>query len=860
MTGTTATLGGNVTADGGAAVTARGVVWDTTSPPETGGTVVPIGSGLGTFSQLVGSLPTDTLVYFRAYATNSAGTAYSSIASFTPSHVQASNITFPNATGKSMRISWTRGNGDGSIVVLRLPADGLVDPADGTDYTASPDFTLAEEIPTGNFVVYKGSSNNVWVTGLTLSTSYSVAIYEYTGTGASSTYLLNPAVATKTTTAVPVHNEDNRVNCTDCHNHNQFFAHDEELKVVCETCHNPTGPAAAKLEFNNHLTPNKNPAVASVDCGVCHELHNPGGANTTESFNNVTGVTQVNKSFLRANVDKYIATAVAPAYLHTDSPGNNPDRAVEGGTDAEDPSNDTQARGYCQVCHTLTANHTNNPSTSGSLQTHDGAANDSGLGTEVNCGLCHQHSGNFAGGSCPVCHSQEQGSLPRPIITTQFDRLSSHITGGSAVVTQDDCLVCHDQTGHPGDQIVGLKDVDDGVTIYEQATAGAATISEGEVYAPVCLSCHADGNAASLAGVDQTPTSPFTGSIAPPIIDPVAWNNASHNRPIATSGTSPVTCIGDGANGCHGSGHGSEQLTLLAPAAGPIASQADFCFNCHDADGPSSIDILAQFTPASPQEYIDGSNYATVNKKHDIFPADQTFSGGVVGCKNCHSPHTANNAMPAKNPDTGTALGTYSTANSYSGDSASFTYDSGSGTDLDPTNPVGPGTTPVAEIDYIEFCLTCHDGTAPPGVTLPGSMLNIAVAFATTDQHGNLVGNGSASRGYLKTPWATQAQYDAGNQPAPYAAMNCTMCHGPHGSDNIYNLRSSITVAGVQMQVGGIDAFPLESGTTYTLPLNGSTQEQFGWGAWCTFCHEPSHDTKTGLGCQSGHTHGGGNF
>ena len=68
------------------------------------------------------------------------------------------------------------------------------------------------------------------------------------------------------------------------------------------------------------------------------------------------------------------------------------------------------------------------------------------------------------------------------------------------------------------------------------------------------------------------------------------------------------------------------------------------------------------------------------------------------------------------------------------------------------------------------------------------------------------------------------------------------------------------------MMVGGIDAFPElllltdAERETYTLPLNGTEQEQFGWGAWCTFCHEPSHDTKTGLGCQSGHTHGGGNF
>ena len=65
----------------GAVVTDRGTVWGLSPSPI--GNSQSQGSGTGTFTQLVIGLPTDTLVYYRAYATNSAGTAYSANGSFT---------------------------------------------------------------------------------------------------------------------------------------------------------------------------------------------------------------------------------------------------------------------------------------------------------------------------------------------------------------------------------------------------------------------------------------------------------------------------------------------------------------------------------------------------------------------------------------------------------------------------------------------------------------------------------------------------------------------------------------------------------------------------------------------------------
>ncbi len=88
ITGTTATLGGNVTADGGAAVTERGVVYSLTSvnaDPLIGGTGVTKVTATGTtgvFTTNVTGLSSGSGYSFKAYATNSAGTTYSSVDTF----------------------------------------------------------------------------------------------------------------------------------------------------------------------------------------------------------------------------------------------------------------------------------------------------------------------------------------------------------------------------------------------------------------------------------------------------------------------------------------------------------------------------------------------------------------------------------------------------------------------------------------------------------------------------------------------------------------------------------------------------------------------------------------------------------
>jgi uncharacterized protein (TIGR02145 family) len=83
ITQTTAQSGGNVTSDGGAAVTARGVCWSTGSSPTTANDTTMNGTGTGSFTSSLTGLTPNTPYYVRAYAVNSVGTSYGGAVQFT---------------------------------------------------------------------------------------------------------------------------------------------------------------------------------------------------------------------------------------------------------------------------------------------------------------------------------------------------------------------------------------------------------------------------------------------------------------------------------------------------------------------------------------------------------------------------------------------------------------------------------------------------------------------------------------------------------------------------------------------------------------------------------------------------------
>ena len=94
-----ATSGGNITNDGGAKITARGVCWSKNTNPSTTNSKTIDGVGKGNYISDITSLEPNTTYYIRAYATNSIGTSYGEQISFiTLNEVSAPTVTTSQAT------------------------------------------------------------------------------------------------------------------------------------------------------------------------------------------------------------------------------------------------------------------------------------------------------------------------------------------------------------------------------------------------------------------------------------------------------------------------------------------------------------------------------------------------------------------------------------------------------------------------------------------------------------------------------------------------------------------------------------------------------------------------------------------
>jgi hypothetical protein len=83
VTATSTAISGNVTSDGGALVTARGICYSTSENPTTADSHTSDGNGTGTFTGWISGLTAATTYHARAYAVNSEGTSYSSDITFT---------------------------------------------------------------------------------------------------------------------------------------------------------------------------------------------------------------------------------------------------------------------------------------------------------------------------------------------------------------------------------------------------------------------------------------------------------------------------------------------------------------------------------------------------------------------------------------------------------------------------------------------------------------------------------------------------------------------------------------------------------------------------------------------------------
>ena len=117
ITATSATFGGNVTAAGNDPVTVRGFVWGTSSSNLSNN--VEVGSGTGSFTKEITGLTHSTTYYYKAYATNAAGTSYGQVKSFATTTITAPAVQTNAASSISMTGATLNGNvtADGGATV-----------------------------------------------------------------------------------------------------------------------------------------------------------------------------------------------------------------------------------------------------------------------------------------------------------------------------------------------------------------------------------------------------------------------------------------------------------------------------------------------------------------------------------------------------------------------------------------------------------------------------------------------------------------------------------------------------------------------------------------------------------------------
>ncbi len=166
ITISSAVSGGEVTADGGGDITAKGVCWDTSQSPTIDNDHTDEGTGMGEFTSNITGLVEGTTYYVQAYAINSAGTAYGNEVSFTTEEIVLATLTTVNASAITSFTAMSGGNisdaGGGNITARGVCWSTTAEP------TIS-DNTASSGTGTGSFTSE--------LSGLDASTTYYVRAY-----------------------------------------------------------------------------------------------------------------------------------------------------------------------------------------------------------------------------------------------------------------------------------------------------------------------------------------------------------------------------------------------------------------------------------------------------------------------------------------------------------------------------------------------------------------------------------------------------------------------------------------------------------------------------------------------------------
>ncbi len=175
ITSSTATGNGNITSDGGGAITERGVCWSTNHSPTIANSKATHAGTTGAYDPAMTGLTTVTKYYVRAYATNIEGTSYGNEVEFTTEAVPPTTPLVETSTavvaGSTSAI--------GGATVTSAGGGTITERGVCIKATANPEITDTKFIASGTGL----GVFTVGITGLTANTLYHMRGYATSSDG-----------------------------------------------------------------------------------------------------------------------------------------------------------------------------------------------------------------------------------------------------------------------------------------------------------------------------------------------------------------------------------------------------------------------------------------------------------------------------------------------------------------------------------------------------------------------------------------------------------------------------------------------------------------------------------------------------
>jgi predicted CXXCH cytochrome family protein len=307
----------------------------------------------------------------------------------------------------------------------------------------------------------------------------------------------------------------------------------------------------------------------------------------------------------------------------------------------------------------------------------------------------------------------------------------------------------------------------------------------------LCLTCHADKNAAGMKGTVHSPARRDCVKCH----DPHSSGNKNQLLKATSGGENENLCLG-----CH-------KIGVNVPEKGSRHAALDMgCDTCHVTHKTGEIgkaEFDFHLTKATPALCLDCHDV----KSADLQKAHQNQPFEKANCVSCHDPHES--AVPKL--------------------IAKFTHPPFAGKQCEVCHsPAKDGKVVLTQPDAKALCVTCHDDKAKLIET--AKVQHPGAAGDCTDCHSP---HASRQPGLPKTnavdiclgchsDIADQAKKPFHHQPA--FGQGCATCHQPHGGDNQHLLRAQ-TANTLCLECHGPDAEPKKLEAEHLLTIfNGSVK------------------------------------